>query len=313
MSQQSASSSSSKATASPSPTATDPRANVTAMDAEILEVTPLHAMAADPTKVKKLRTRHAKRSQASPTGKYSQPSSSVPPEIANREGSAYVHQAIARLVTRILNENHSVPGVSVPLNQETASPNLESDPNVTQNVETPDENIEKSLEKPADHQTPTDKVVEPPVIDVDEEFSDNDLIASVNPSIVRRMMSRKEKQSAAQSPSKEKATEVVHENPGSENKAREEAEKDQKAGTSKGKSRVKSVGSISRPKRTPISKKGKAHEPSESDDESDFDLDVEGNVPDIPLRKKPSSRKLPKVPEVAIDNISFHHPENASR
>src|ERR1044072_373955 len=98
------------------------------MDADVLEVTPLSAMATDPAKVKKLRTRHARRSQASPSGKTAEPSSSVPLEITNREGYAYVHQAIARLVTRILNENHSVPGVSGPLNQETASPNLESDP-----------------------------------------------------------------------------------------------------------------------------------------------------------------------------------------
>src|ERR1044072_8167231 len=89
--------------------------------------------------------------------------------------------------------------------------------------------------------------------------------------------------------------------------------KDKKAGTSKGKGRVKSVGSISRPKRTPISKKRKAPEPSESDEESDFNFDVKENVSDIPLRKKPSSSKLPKVLEVAINNISFHHPENTSR
>src|ERR1051325_779841 len=170
----------------------------------------------------------------------------------------------------ILNENHSVPGVSVPLNQEAASRNLESDPNVTQNVETPDNNIEKSLEKIDDHQTPTDKADEPPVIDVDEEFSDNDLIANVNPSIARRLMTRKEKQSAAQIPSKEKATEVVSEKAGPENKAREGAEKDQTAGTSKGKGKVKarvSVGSLSKPLRTPISKKRKAPEPSEFDEE----------------------------------------------
>src|ERR1051325_139935 len=153
MSQQnkSSSSSSSKEAGSPSPTDSSFRANAETMETEVLEVTPLRAMAIDPGRVKKLRTRHARRSQASPSGKTVEPSSSIPSEIANREGSAYVHQAIARLVTRILDENHFVLGVSVPLNQETASPNLESDPNVTQNVETSDDNVRKSPETPEDN------------------------------------------------------------------------------------------------------------------------------------------------------------------
>src|ERR1044072_6137202 len=152
------------------------------MDADVLEVTPLSAMATDPAKVKKLRTRHARRSQVSPSGKIAEPLSSVPLEIANREGTAYVHQAIARLVTLILNEKHVVPGVSVPLNQETASPNIRSDPNVTQNIETKNDNIEEFPTKYDDHQTTADKDDDTPVIDVDEEFSDNDLIVNVNPS-----------------------------------------------------------------------------------------------------------------------------------
>ena len=49
-----------------------------------------------------------------------------------------MHEAIARIVTRILNENHSVPGVSVPLNQNSASPSLAADPDVTENVKTSD-------------------------------------------------------------------------------------------------------------------------------------------------------------------------------
>src|ERR1051325_4870964 len=93
-----------------------------------------------------------------------------------------------------------------------------SDDNIRKSPETPKDNIEQSPKKPDDHQTPTDKGVEPPVIDVDEEFSDNDLISSVNSSIARMMKSRKEKQSAAQSPSKEKATEDVHGNSRPESK-----------------------------------------------------------------------------------------------
>src|ERR1051325_8984938 len=106
MSQQSmsSSSSSSKEAGSPSPTDYGVRANAEAMQPEILEVTPLRAMATDPGRVKKLRTRHARRSQASPSGKTYELTSSVTHEIANKEGSRYVHQAIARIVTRILNE-----------------------------------------------------------------------------------------------------------------------------------------------------------------------------------------------------------------
>ena len=80
-------------------------------------------------------------------------------------------------------------------------------------------------------------------------------------------MSRKEKQDAAQSPSKEKATKVVHKKTRSENKTGVEAVK---AGLSKEKGKVKTrvpVGSLSKPLRQPIAKKRKAPEPSESDEE----------------------------------------------
>src|ERR1051325_9072446 len=252
------------------------RANAEAMQAEALKVTPLREMATDPEKVKKLRTKNARRSQASPSGKTSVPSSSVPSEIANREGSRVVHIAIARIVSSILNENRSVPGVSVPLNEKSASPSLTVDPDVTENVMTsgdhgdsPAKNnvdpsvkdsevrvddvcnetladkedvisdgvLEESPAKSASDKTPADSIsdsileetpekpsgdnlekspvqdsenlVDPPVIDLDEEFSDNDLIANVNPSIAKRMMRRKGKQAASQSPVKEKVDENV--------------------------------------------------------------------------------------------------------
>src|ERR1044072_6715613 len=114
----------------------------------------------------------------------------------------------------------------------------------------------------------------------------------------------KGKQAASQSPVKEKVAENIH-------KTGEKFSKEKVPEPSKGKSRVKTVGGASRPKRTPIVKKRKEPEPSESDHDSDFN--VEENVSDIHPRKKPSLGKLPKVPEVAIDNISFHHPENAGR
>src|ERR1044072_1279413 len=134
------------------------RSKTKAMQAEALTVTPLRAMATDPERVKKLCTRNARRSQASPSGKTSEPTSSVPPEISNREGSRYVHEVIARIVTRILNENHSVPGVSVPLNQKSASPSLAADPDVTENVKTSDDHAKKTHVDP-DTETPVDSPV----------------------------------------------------------------------------------------------------------------------------------------------------------
>src|ERR1043165_902505 len=111
----SSSSSSSQESGSSSPSMAEVRSNTEAMQAEVLRVTLLRTMATDPQKVKKLRTSNARRAQASPSGKTSMPSSSVPPELVNKEGSRSVHEAIARIVTSILNKNQSVPGISVPL------------------------------------------------------------------------------------------------------------------------------------------------------------------------------------------------------
>src|ERR1043165_886598 len=81
----SSSSSSSQESGSSSPSMAEVRANAEAMQTEALRVTPLRAMATDPEKVKKLRTRNARRAQASPSNNTSIPSSSVPPELVNRE------------------------------------------------------------------------------------------------------------------------------------------------------------------------------------------------------------------------------------
>ncbi|XP_058786033.1 uncharacterized protein LOC131660743 [Vicia villosa] len=45
-----------------------------------------------------------------------------------------------------------------------------------------------------------------------------------------------------------------------------------------------------------------------------LECDVEVNVPDIPSRKKPTTNKLAaSIPEVPIDNVSFHYASSASR
>src|ERR1051325_2806050 len=329
------------------------------MQAEALTVTPLRAMASNPEKVKKLRTRNARRAQASPSGKTAIPSSSSP-------GSRSVHVAISRIVSDILNGNKTVPGISVPLNHKSASPSLAVDPDVNENVKTSgddvdspvkvgvnpsasvpegclDDNVMESpadnmneipdeiLEKSPDHCTPdnspavsadniSDSILEDTpekntnqnmvshIISLDEEFSNNDLIAKVNPSIARRVMNRKGKKSAAQSSVHEKNAEVGCKTPRAERKVVEKSGKGNKLGTSKGKDKVKN--GTPKAKSTSIERKRKAPEPSEHDD-SDFD--VTENVSDIHSKRRLSLGKIPIVPEVPIDNISFHHPENANR
>src|ERR1051325_6249508 len=302
----SSSSSSSQQSGSSSPSMVEDRSKTEAMQAEALTVTPLRTMATDPERVKKLRTRNARRAQASPSGKTSIPSSSSP-------GTRSVHVAIARIVSDILNGNKSVPGISVPLNHKSASPSLAVDPDVNENVKTSgddvdspvkvdvnpsasvpegcqDDNVMESpadnvneipdeiLEKSPDHCTPdnspavsadniSDRILEDTpekntnqntgshIINLDEEFSDNDLIAKVNPSIARRVMNRKGKQSAITSSVHEKNADVSCKTPGDERKAVEKSGKSNKVGNSKGKGKVKNVGDTPKAKSTSIVRK----------------------------------------------------------
>ena len=137
---------------------------------------------------------------------------------------------------------------------------------------------------------------------MDEDYSDNDLIANINPNIARRMMNRKGKQDAAKCLTKEKTADVAHKKTRSEGKTGVETVK---TGLSKGKVKTRvHAGSLSKPVRQPIAKKRKEPEPSDSDEESEFEIDAE----DIPLRRKLPSSKMARVPEVPTDNISFNHP-----
>src|ERR1051325_5137285 len=124
----------------------------------------------------------------------------------------------------------------------------------------------------------TNQNIDSHIINLDEEFSDNDLIAMVNPSIARRVMNRKGKKSAAQSSTHEKKAEVGCKTPRAEKKDVGKSGKSNKAGTSKGKGKVKNVGDSPKAKSTSIVRKRKAPEPSDQDD-SDFD--VTENVSDI--------------------------------
>ncbi|XP_058726171.1 uncharacterized protein LOC131597492 [Vicia villosa] len=117
------------------------------------------------------------------------------------------------------------------------------------------------------------------VINLDD-LSDDDLVASINPSIAKRLMRRKGKQAVAEDSQKEKA--VVY---------------------------PTSVGP-KKPWSKVVPKKRKDRIIVENESDSDVAMDVN----DIHPKKKVSTSKLAaSVPEVPIDNISFHYPSSVLR
>src|SRR4051812_17495719 len=84
--------------------------------------------------------------------------------VQGREGSSYVHNAIANIVTRILSEGHNVEGISVPLAQMPASDDDQgkqddASKDADKNVETPV--VAKDVETSVNNdETPVAKDVE---------------------------------------------------------------------------------------------------------------------------------------------------------
>ncbi|XP_058761736.1 uncharacterized protein LOC131635145 [Vicia villosa] len=110
----------SKKTSSRSETVSDSRApNMVSDQDVVMDVAPLNMVPATDPVSSIPRKMHARKS----TG------GSVPKTFSARdkEGSAYVHNAIVGLVTRILNEGHRVEGVYVPLSQASAPENSKED------------------------------------------------------------------------------------------------------------------------------------------------------------------------------------------
>ncbi|XP_050896468.1 uncharacterized protein LOC127103247 [Lathyrus oleraceus] len=154
-------------------------------------------------------TPHARRLQEIVSGF----SSSIVLEERTKEGSRYVHNVIATIVTRILSGNHEVPGVSIPLN--TIEPdsvanqeNIESlGKNISDDMEQTDAHKESNVDKPLDnvageevyvtHDVSDNPNCEAETIDL-EGFSDNELLSSVLPSIAKRVRTRREKKTVAQ-------------------------------------------------------------------------------------------------------------------
>ncbi|XP_050914903.1 uncharacterized protein LOC127129826 [Lathyrus oleraceus] len=154
-------------------------------------------------------TPHARRPKETVSGF----SSTIALEERTKEGSRYVHNAIATMVTGILSGNHKFLGVSIPLN--TIEPdsvayqeNTESlGKNISDDVEQTDAHKESNVDKPLDnvageevhvtHDVSDNPNCEAKTVDL-EEFSDNELLSSVLPSIAKSVRTRREKKTVAQ-------------------------------------------------------------------------------------------------------------------
>ncbi|XP_050895536.1 uncharacterized protein LOC127102174 [Lathyrus oleraceus] len=221
-------------------------------------------------------TPHARRPKETRSGF----SSSIVLEERTKEGSRYVHNAIATIVTGILSGNHEVPGVSIPLN--TIEPDSVADQenteslgkNISDDVEQTDAHKESNVDKPLDnvageevhvtHDVSDNSNCEAETVDL-EEFSDNELLSSILPSIAKRVRTRREKKTVAQRSPRKKID-----------------------GPTSSKTTVAIESSLKR----------KVHGPTKSWSKV----------------KKPTTSKLAaSVPEVPIDDISFHFASSVNR
>ncbi|XP_050897644.1 uncharacterized protein LOC127104502 [Lathyrus oleraceus] len=139
-------------------------------------------------------------------------SSAIVLDEQTREGSRYVHNAIATMVTGILSGNHKVLGVSIPLNaikpdSVAYQENIESlGKNISDDVEKTGAHKESNVDKPLDsvageevhvtHDVINNPNCEAETVDL-EEFSDNELLSSVVPSIAKRVRTRREKKTVS--------------------------------------------------------------------------------------------------------------------
>ncbi|XP_058755702.1 uncharacterized protein LOC131628912 [Vicia villosa] len=276
---------------------------------QVLDVAPLRIVGVDDLKIKKSRTPHARRPKEYVQTKDANPSLSTSRANLPKEGSKYVHEAITKIVTRILDEQHQVPEISVPLQTVIPEPVAVTRANiigkssndddvhiVDDDVHTSDGDVQMNEEEESDDDVPKDNDNEDVtenvndignigadvgtgtairtcihVVDLDD-YSDNDLVAVVNPGIAKRLMTRKKGLIKSRDVSQSVSI-----------------------GPTKSWSKV-------------IPKKRKAQAIVDSD--SDVDVDAQ----DIPLSKKLTTSNLgASVPEVPIDNISFHYPSSVNR
>ncbi|XP_058741250.1 uncharacterized protein LOC131613613 [Vicia villosa] len=288
-----------------------------------LNVPPLRMIKADDLTITKPRTSRARRPKESVRTKGFNPSSSNPCEELTKEGTKYVNNSIAKIFKQILDENHQVLGISVPLETVTLDPpktkyNDNDVPTAGSDIHMPDEDNNEEVQEDVENSNVTEDVNDiensgvddspradagtgTNVVDVDE-YSDNDLVATMNSSVAERLMTRR----------KEKV--VIHKSPLKKNDVKSPSKdsfkkKSTSTGPIKSRAVAKSVSigpSKSWSKVVPKKRKVRPIEESE--------YDVEVNVHDIPLKKKPTASKLAaSVPEVPIDNVSFHFAASANR
>ncbi|XP_058774252.1 uncharacterized protein LOC131648517 [Vicia villosa] len=202
-------------------------------------------------------------------------------EKLTKEGSKYVDNTITRIVTRILKENHQVHGISVSLQTIMPDPfkkTSKAEAAHTSGCDPTKEEINKDGQGIAENTNVTEDVndiednehtkvntkIGTNVVDL-YEYSDNELLASLNPSVANRIMTRRKGKAVFQRSPKRSAQEK-------------------------------------RPVKNSVRKN--------STSASQQTLDVL----DIPSRKKPTTSKLAaSIPEVPIDNVSFHYASSANR
>ncbi|XP_050888960.1 uncharacterized protein LOC127094140 [Lathyrus oleraceus] len=244
-------------------------------------------------------TSHARRPKETVSGF----SSAITLDEQTREGSRYVHNVIATMVTGILYGNHKVLGVSIPLNiikpdSVAYQENIESlGKNISNDVEQTGAHKESNVDKPLDsvvgeevhvtHDVSNNPNCEAETVDL-EEISDNELLSLVVPSIAKRVRTMREKKTVSlRSPRKKIDVPTVVES----------SLKRKVHGPTK---------SLS--KGVPKKKKTKSVVVVESDS------DVPCDVPDTASKKKPTTSKLAAiVPEVPIKNILFHFASSVNR
>ncbi|XP_050893234.1 uncharacterized protein LOC127098629 [Lathyrus oleraceus] len=257
-------------------------------DDEILDVAPLSVIPTADIDLNQPISIDASASACSNQGNPSSILSGSTPVTKYKEGTHYIDRVIRDMVIRILNEGHSVKGVSTPLAQryppiEVEQPSGKGDDSSSsekvlaaeglrslgQTVSEKGKSVASNTANASHSEKYDDANV---VIDLEDGSSDDQeesLIHHIKPSVAKRMKTRKGKSVAElMSARKAKKVDVI--------------------GPSKPWSKVEI-------------KKRKVRDDSEPKE------DVEEDVPDISPTKKTTVRKSSiKVPVVHLDNISFH-------
>ncbi|XP_050916166.1 uncharacterized protein LOC127131280 [Lathyrus oleraceus] len=229
-------------------------------DDEILDVAPLSVIPGADIDLNQPISIDASTSSCSNQGNtYSIPSGSTP-ITKNKEGTHYTDRVIRYLVTRILNEGHSMKGVSTPLAQMCPSPEVEQ-----------------------------------PSCKGDDPFSSEKDLAAEGLSSLGQTVSEKGKSVASNTANASHSKKHNDANVVIDLEDARKAKKTDGIGPSKPRSKVEV-------------KKRKVR------DDSEYEEDVEEDVPDISPAKKTTVRKSPvKVPTVHLDNISFHLEDGAAK